>query len=828
MVRVSTLLLLVVLLVRPAFAAVLTVPGDYPTLLAAADAAVSGDSISLSPGTYTERETRDVNGTMVRASAFVAPGVTILGTAETTFVVSDAPDLSVLNTIIAPTTDAPDSIALQGLTMVGAGSWTSAVVTGTVQRAQIEIRDCVVEGFGAAIWNENPQCVVRVEESQIRNNDARLAAAPAVVYTRGASLSLIACEVVDNVGTLVRRGAGGVSILGCRFLRNEGVAVRARESLLEGNLFYGNTSPEDSSLVYAFNGSVRRCLFVENAGSQVLDGGSESSSCNLFWNNEGDPGDPHNRDVFLDPQFCDPLHGDFRVAASSPCLPENNFGCGLIGSRGEGCPSTGVVTHVVRTDPDADIVVDGVMLSSPALVAWETGSTRTIECPEGQLENGGRRQGFDYWVHGGDRVQEVIAPPAPQSFTAVLKLEVSVTMQVDGSGSVTPETGWYEVDEPLEIQAFPDVGWEFVEWIGEGGVNSYSGPRNPVTLRPRWPTTETAVFRLGTFQLSTDVVGEGRIVPDPGPFPAFEDRLLRARPEKGWRFVEWRGSGEGSYTGRANPTVITMDEDIAQTAYFEPVRFNVEMSLSAFSPNVHEGPPLDFGEVHVWVTCAGGRRVQELDLEVSGTMDVLAFVPAPGMISQGTNPVTVNTGICRWSSARLGHFLVNDPGGGTLCIDIAGNAQPLVVTDCSGSPSPWPGRVSFVGVNTAGGAACSTGTGCSNQIETGPEAGGGTDVALAAPMRIGLNEVFPNPFTGETTIRYALSRPQQVRIAVYDVTGRRVRLLRDAPVEPGVSSMVWDGRDFAGARVASGVYFVRLQADEVTEARKVVRIGGGR
>jgi flagellar hook assembly protein FlgD len=87
-----------------------------------------------------------------------------------------------------------------------------------------------------------------------------------------------------------------------------------------------------------------------------------------------------------------------------------------------------------------------------------------------------------------------------------------------------------------------------------------------------------------------------------------------------------------------------------------------------------------------------------------------------------------------------------------------------------------------------------------------------------------LRDVFPNPFSGDTTIRYDVARPQLLRISVYDVTGRRVRSLHDAIVSAGRSAVSWDGRDSDGQPVAAGVYFLRLQAEDVSQTRKVVRL----
>jgi YVTN family beta-propeller protein len=81
---------------------------------------------------------------------------------------------------------------------------------------------------------------------------------------------------------------------------------------------------------------------------------------------------------------------------------------------------------------------------------------------------------------------------------------------------------------------------------------------------------------------------------------------------------------------------------------------------------------------------------------------------------------------------------------------------------------------------------------------------------------------FPNPFNQSAKIRFAITKPAQVRLAVYDVRGRLVRTIIDEARGPGVHTVVWEGRDHRGRRAASGVYFCRLEAGEVVETRKML------
>jgi hypothetical protein len=91
------------------------------------------------------------------------------------------------------------------------------------------------------------------------------------------------------------------------------------------------------------------------------------------------------------------------------------------------------------------------------------------------------------------------------------------------------------------------------------------------------------------------------------------------------------------------------------------------------------------------------------------------------------------------------------------------------------------------------------------------------------PSRFALAQNAPNPVSGRsTTIRYALPRPGRVELAVYGVRGERIRTLVSEFQAAGHRSVVWNGRDDAGRRVPSGVYFYRLDAGSDRATRKIV------
>jgi len=71
----------------------------------------------------------------------------------------------------------------------------------------------------------------------------------------------------------------------------------------------------------------------------------------------------------------------------------------------------------------------------------------------------------------------------------------------------------------------------------------------------------------------------------------------------------------------------------------------------------------------------------------------------------------------------------------------------------------------------------------------------------------------PNPFNPATMLRFVLAEAGPVRLAIYDLTGRRVRaLLAGEVLEAGEHARHWDGRDAAGRALPSGLYLCRLEA----------------
>ncbi len=104
----------------------------------------------------------------------------------------------------------------------------------------------------------------------------------------------------------------------------------------------------------------------------------------------------------------------------------------------------------------------------------------------------------------------------------------------------------------------------------------------------------------------------------------------------------------------------------------------------------------------------------------------------------------------------------------------------------------------------------------------GSEISSGEITATAPVLSLELEQSFPNPFNPSTTIRFVLDRDTEVRLRIFDVRGGQVITLVDEPLTHGPHEYLWDGRNAAGARVGSGVYFYELRAGKRTFTRKMV------
>ena len=90
-----------------------------------------------------------------------------------------------------------------------------------------------------------------------------------------------------------------------------------------------------------------------------------------------------------------------------------------------------------------------------------------------------------------------------------------------------------------------------------------------------------------------------------------------------------------------------------------------------------------------------------------------------------------------------------------------------------------------------------------------------------------LEQNYPNPFSSSTTIQYALKQHSDVYITIYDLLGKVVRKYDVGSQSQGSHWMQWDGCNTYGQKVATGLYFCRLEAGGESKVTKMIYDGGG-
>ena len=92
----------------------------------------------------------------------------------------------------------------------------------------------------------------------------------------------------------------------------------------------------------------------------------------------------------------------------------------------------------------------------------------------------------------------------------------------------------------------------------------------------------------------------------------------------------------------------------------------------------------------------------------------------------------------------------------------------------------------------------------------------GPAITLSAPR--------PSPAFAVAELAFSLPAPAHVRLAAYDLEGRRVATLADADFAAGTHTLRWDLRDRSGNRLRPGVVLVRLEAPGATLTRRLLII----
>ena len=100
----------------------------------------------------------------------------------------------------------------------------------------------------------------------------------------------------------------------------------------------------------------------------------------------------------------------------------------------------------------------------------------------------------------------------------------------------------------------------------------------------------------------------------------------------------------------------------------------------------------------------------------------------------------------------------------------------------------------------------------------------GVDEAGGIPKTFELAQNYPNPFNPTTIIRFGVPVQSSVSIKVINILGQEVVTLVNDVKSPGFYNVQWEGNNQLGLKVASGVYFYRIEATASDKSNSFVSL----
>ena len=98
------------------------------------------------------------------------------------------------------------------------------------------------------------------------------------------------------------------------------------------------------------------------------------------------------------------------------------------------------------------------------------------------------------------------------------------------------------------------------------------------------------------------------------------------------------------------------------------------------------------------------------------------------------------------------------------------------------------------------------------------------DPVGVAPSGFLLQQNFPNPFNGGTTLRFNLPQDGDVDLSIYNLVGQKVTTLTRGYHPTGTHTVQWDGRDALAQDLASGVYVYLLRTQDQVQSRRLLLV----
>ena len=96
------------------------------------------------------------------------------------------------------------------------------------------------------------------------------------------------------------------------------------------------------------------------------------------------------------------------------------------------------------------------------------------------------------------------------------------------------------------------------------------------------------------------------------------------------------------------------------------------------------------------------------------------------------------------------------------------------------------------------------------------------EIIIVGSIEIELPVNYSNPFKDNTTIIFEISNSSRVKIDIFNLLGKNVNSLNSTYINEGVKRVVWNGKNYRGILVRSGLYFYRIHTENEIQTGKMI------
>jgi hypothetical protein len=91
-----------------------------------------------------------------------------------------------------------------------------------------------------------------------------------------------------------------------------------------------------------------------------------------------------------------------------------------------------------------------------------------------------------------------------------------------------------------------------------------------------------------------------------------------------------------------------------------------------------------------------------------------------------------------------------------------------------------------------------------------------------APANYNLFQIYPNPFNNRTIFQFKIEDFSPVTLTIVNVLGQHITTVVDRDLNTGEHKFFWDGTNYNGKALPSGIYFAILKGNSGVEVQKIV------